>query len=121
MSSIRVQVLKVRTYGYVMMSRIMGLSGLHIFRHHIVPSLIPIIRAKAPFEFSSTLSLLSAITYFYGSFDSTPSLGNLLHQGRIYFFCAPWILLSSLAFVCVIIVSLSFWVQRVKSREVRDA
>ncbi len=115
--SVRIQVFKARSYGYVAMARIMGLGGLHIFRHHILPSVVPILRAKAPFEVSYNLSFLSALTFFYGSLDSYPTLGELLHQGRVYFFCAPWILWPVLVALICVVVTIAFLTQQIRKRE----
>jgi len=112
---VRMQVLRVRHSGYVTAARVMGLSSWHIFRHHIVPSTATMVYAQIPFQASSALSVLFALTLLRGSITGSPSIGAMIYQGRLYL-CAPWIIIPALVFLMFFVLNVSFYARRLQKR-----
>ena len=80
---IRAEFLKNRTLDYVRAARALGQSNRKIMRRHILPnSLTPVI-TLVPFEMASTISSLTSLDFLgLGVPPGTPSLGELLNQGK---------------------------------------
>jgi microcin C transport system permease protein len=81
---VRAEFLRNRSLEFVKAARALGLSNWQIIRRHILPnSLTPII-TFLPFRMSASITALTALDFLgLGVPASTPSLGELLHQGKI--------------------------------------
>lgn len=80
---VRAEFLKGRNMDYVRAARAMGLTNFSIMRHHLLPnSLTPVI-TFLPFRISGAILALTSLDYLgLGVPPSTPSLGELLSQGK---------------------------------------
>jgi microcin C transport system permease protein len=80
---IRAEFLKNRTLDYVRAARALGQSNRKIMRRHILPnSLTPVI-TLVPFEMASAIGALTSLDFLgLGVPPGTPSLGELLNQGK---------------------------------------
>ncbi len=80
---VRAEFLRNRNLEYVMASRALGLSGPQIMWRHLLPnSLTPVI-AFLPFRMSGAILALTSLDFLgLGVPPSTPSLGELLAQGK---------------------------------------
>ncbi len=80
---VRAEFLRNRNLEYVMASRALGLNGAQIMWRHLLPnSLTPVI-AFLPFRMSGAILALTSLDFLgLGVPPSTPSLGELLAQGK---------------------------------------
>ncbi len=80
---VRAEFLRNRQLEYVTAARALGLSSLQIIRRHVLPnSLTPVI-AFLPFRMSAAIVALTSLDFLgLGVPPSTPSLGELLAQGK---------------------------------------
>ncbi len=80
---VRAEFLRNRQLEYVTSARALGLSNLQIIRRHVLPnSLTPVI-AFLPFRMSAAIVALTSLDFLgLGVPPSTPSLGELLAQGK---------------------------------------
>lgn len=94
---VRAEFLRNRGLEYVTAARALGLSDGQIIRRHVLPnSLTPVI-AFLPFRMSGAILALTSLDFLgLGVPPSTPSLGELLAQGKANL-DAWWITLSTFA------------------------
>ena len=80
---VRAEFLRGRNMDYVRAAKAMGLSDLAIMRHHLLPnSLTPVI-TFLPFRISGSILALTSLDFLgLGVPPTTPSLGELLAQGK---------------------------------------
>jgi microcin C transport system permease protein len=80
---VRAEFLRGRNLDYVRAARSMGLTDFAIMRHHLLPnSLTPVI-TFLPFRISGSILALTSLDFLgLGVPPSTPSLGELLSQGK---------------------------------------
>ncbi|HLS56788.1 MAG TPA: ABC transporter permease [Zeimonas sp.] len=80
---VRAEFLRNRQLEYVKAARALGLSSLQVIRRHVLPnSLTPVI-AFLPFRMSAAIVALTSLDFLgLGVPPSTPSLGELLAQGK---------------------------------------
>ena len=80
---VRAECLRNRSLDFVRAARAMGLSHWQIICRHVLPnSLTPII-TFLPFRMSAAITTLTALDFLgLGVPPTTPSLGELLHQGK---------------------------------------
>jgi len=80
---VRAEFLRGRNMDYVRSARAMGLSDLAIMRRHLLPnSMIPVV-TFLPFRISGSILALTSLDFLgLGVPPTTPSLGELLSQGK---------------------------------------
>jgi microcin C transport system permease protein len=80
---VRVEFYRNRSLEYVRAARALGVSDFQIMRKHILPnSLIPVI-TFLPFQMSAAILSLTSLDFLgLGVPPDTPSLGELLSQGK---------------------------------------
>ena len=80
---VRAEFLRGRNMDYVRAARALGLSDAAIMRHHLLPnSMIPVI-TFLPFRISGSILALTSLDFLgLGVPPTTPSLGELLAQGK---------------------------------------
>jgi microcin C transport system permease protein len=80
---VRAEFLRNRQLEYVTAARALGLSSVQVIRRHVLPnSLTPVI-AFLPFRMSAAIVALTSLDFLgLGVPPSTPSLGELLAQGK---------------------------------------
>jgi len=105
---VRAEFLRNRGLEYVTAARALGLSDGQIIRRHVLPnSLTPVI-AFLPFRMSGAILALTSLDFLgLGVPPSTPSLGELLAQGKANL-DAWWITLSTFAVLVVTLMLLIF-------------
>lgn len=80
---VRAEFLKGRNMDYVTAARAMGLSNRTIMRRHIMPNAMTPVITFLPFELSGAILALTSLDFLgLGVPPSTPSLGELLAQGK---------------------------------------
>ena len=107
-SQIRANVLSIRKREFCEASIALGGSHFRVLLKHILPnSLTPLI-TLSPFAIEGGVSLLAALDYLgFGLPPPTPSLGELMSQGRDNIQNAPWLLISPVVTILLILISVS--------------
>ena len=105
---VRAEFLKNRQMDYVLAARSMGLNSRQIMWRHILPnSLTPVI-AFLPFKVSGAVLALTSLDFLgLGVPANTPSLGELLRQGKDNL-DAWWIALSTFCVLTLMLLLLVF-------------
>lgn len=107
-SQMRAQFLSLRRRDFCEAARAMGSSHGRIIFRHILPNALTPILTLTPFTISSGIAFLAVLDYLgFGLNPPTPSLGELLQQGRNYIVNAPWLLLAPTAALAVMLISIN--------------
>ncbi len=92
---VRAEFLKNRTLDYVRAARALGQSNWNIMWRHILPNSLTPVVTLVPFEMAAAIGALTSLDFLnLGVPPGTPSLGELLHQGKENLY-AWWISLST--------------------------
>ena len=79
----RAEFLKGRNLDYIKAARALGLSNRAIMFHHLLPNSMTPVITFLPFRVSGAILALTSLDYLgLGVPPSTPSLGELLSQGK---------------------------------------
>ena len=105
---VRAEFLRNRQLDYVKSARALGVPNLQIIRRHILPnSMVPVV-TFLPFRMSGAILALTSLDFLgLGVPPGTPSLGELLSQGKNNI-DAWWISLSTFAVLVVTLLLLTF-------------
>lgn len=105
---VRGEFLRNRQLEFVTSARAMGLTDAQIIRRHILPnSLTPVI-TFIPFRMSAAIMALTSLDFLsLGVPAPTPSLGELLAQGKTYLY-AWWISIPTFLVLIVTLLLLTF-------------
>ena len=94
-SQLRAQVLTLRKREFVEAARGAGAQHARIIFTHILPNAATPILTLTPFTVSGGIATLAVLDYLgFGLSPPTPSLGELLQQGRVYIQNAVWLLVA---------------------------
>jgi len=94
-SQLRAQVLSIRKREFVEAARAAGVLNGRIIFTHILPNALTPILTLTPFTVSGGIATLAVLDYLgFGLSPPTPSLGELLQQGRVYIQNAVWLLIT---------------------------
>lgn len=92
---VRGSVLVVRSLPYVEAARAAGASNLRIVVRHILPNSLPPLIVQMTFVFSVAILAEAVLSFIgVGPPPPTPSLGNIISEGRAYIREAPWVALT---------------------------
>ncbi len=104
---VRAEFLRNRQMDYVRAARAMGLSNAHIIWRHILPNSLTPVVTFLPFRMSGAILALTSLDFLgLGVPPGTPSLGELLFQGKNNI-DAWWISLSTFAVLVVTLLLLT--------------
>lgn len=99
---------KEKSRDYVLSARAIGASHWRIIFHHILPNTLVMVITIAPFFVVGSISALTALDYLgFGLRPPTPSIGELLQQGKSNL-DSPWIVWSAILSVSIILVLIQF-------------
>ena len=105
---VRAEFFRNRQLEYVKAARALGASHWHIIRHHILPNSLTPVVTFLPFRMSAAITGLTALDFLgLGVPPGTPSLGDLLQQGKDNL-DAWWISLSTFGVLVVTLLLLTF-------------
>ena len=105
---VRAEFLRNRQLDYVRAARAMGLSHWQIIRRHLLPNCLTPVVTFLPFRMSAAILALTSLDFLgLGVPPGTPSLGELLSQGKNNI-DAWWISLSTFAVLVVTLLLLTF-------------
>src|SRR5882672_9560356 len=103
---VRAEFLKNRTLDYVRAARALGQSNWKIMRRHILPNSLTPVVTLVPFEMAASIGALTSLDFLgLGVPPGTPSLGELLNQGKENL-DAWWISLSTFGVLVVTLLLL---------------
>ncbi len=107
-SQMRAQVLSLRRREFCEAARACGSSNSRIIFKHILPNSLTPILTLTPFTISVGITTLSTLDYLgFGLNPPTPSIGELLQQGRAYILNAPWLLTEPAIMITVLLISIN--------------
>ena len=105
---VRAEFLRNRQLDYVRAARALGVSNLHIMWRHILPNSMTPVVTFLPFRMSAAILALTSLDFLgLGVPPGTPSLGELLSQGKANI-DAWWISLSTFAVLVFTLLLLTF-------------
>jgi len=105
---VRAEFLRNRQLDYVRAARAMGLSNWQIIRRHILPNSLTPVVTFLPFRMSAAILALTSLDFLgLGVPPDTPSLGEMLLQGKNNL-DAWWISLSTFMVLVVTLLLLTF-------------
>jgi microcin C transport system permease protein len=105
---IRIEFLRNRQLEYVRAARALGLSSWQIIRRHVLPNSMTPVITFLPFRMSAGIMALASLDFLgLGVSSPSPSLGNLLAQGKANL-DAWWIALSTFVVLVGTLLLLTF-------------
>lgn len=105
---VRAEFLRARNFEYVRAARALGLSNIKIMFRHIMPNAMVATVTYLPFTIGGAITTLTSLDFLgFGMPPGTPSLGELVMQGRDYIHTAPWLGLTAF---CVLSLMMSLLV-----------
>jgi microcin C transport system permease protein len=113
---VRAEFLRARNFEYVMAARALGVSNVVLMFRHLLPNAMVATLTFLPFILSGSVMTLTALDFLgFGLPPGSPSLGELLSQGKSNV-QAPWLGLTGF-FTLAILLSLLIFI----GEAVRDA
>lgn len=92
---IRAQVLSLKESEFVLASRVLGATDVHIIRVHILPGVLPNVIVLAAMTTASTIALEAGMGYLgVGVPPPLPSWGAMIAEGQDYFLAAPVLVIA---------------------------
>ena len=105
---VRAEFLRNRQLDYVRAARALGVSNLQIMWRHILPNSMTPVVTFLPFRMSAAILALTSLDFLgLGVPPGTPSLGELLSQGKANV-DAWWISMSTFAVLVITLLLLTF-------------
>ncbi|MDP3139236.1 MAG: ABC transporter permease [Burkholderiaceae bacterium] len=105
---VRAEFLRNRQLDYVRAARALGMSNMQIIRRHVLPNSMTPVVTFLPFRMSAAILALTSLDFLgLGVPPGTPSLGELLAQGKDNI-DAWWISLSTFGVLVVTLLLLTF-------------
>ena len=105
----RTAVYREREREYVFAARAMGASTLRIIVKHIIPNTLSVIITFIPFSVAGGITALTALDYLgFGLAPPTPSWGQLLAEASEYNIAAPWIGISVITALVLVLTMVTF-------------
>jgi microcin C transport system permease protein len=105
---VRAEFLRARNLEYVTAARALGLDNFTLITRHLLPNATVATLTFAPFIVAGSVTTLTALDFIgFGLPAGSPSLGELLSQGKEYLF-APWLAITSFVVIAAILILLVF-------------
>jgi microcin C transport system permease protein len=107
-SVVRAEFLRARNFDYVRAAKALGMDDLRIMSRHILPNAMVATLTFMPFILNSSIVSLTALDFLgLGLPPGSPSLGNLLAQGKENL-QAPWLGITGFIVVAALLSLLVF-------------
>ena len=105
---VRAEFLRTRNFEYILAARGLGVSNLTIIFRHMLPNAMVATLTFMPFILGGSVTTLTALDFLgFGLPAGSPSLGELLSQGKNNLH-APWLGLSGFAVISLMLSLLVF-------------
>ncbi len=100
---------KEREREYVLAARALGAGTSRIIIRHILPNTVSVIITFIPFSVAGGITSLTALDYLgFGMPAPTPSWGQLLAEASEYNITAPWIGISVISALIIVLTMVTF-------------
>jgi microcin C transport system permease protein len=107
-AQVRAQFLALRKREFCEAAKVAGAGHTRIIFKHILPNALTPILTYTPFAIAQGIGILTVLDFLgFGLNPPTPSLGELLQQGRAAITSAPWILLSPTIALILVLISIN--------------
>jgi microcin C transport system permease protein len=105
---VRAEFLRARNFDYVRAARALGAGNLTIMFRHLLPNAMVATLTFMPFILSSSVVALTSLDFLgFGLPPGSPSLGELLNQGKSNLH-APWLGITSFLTIAIMLTLLVF-------------
>jgi microcin C transport system permease protein len=105
---VRAEFLRARNFDYVRAARALGAGNISIMWKHIFPNAMVATLTYLPFVLNSSIETLTSLDFLgFGLPPGSPSLGELLNQGKNNL-QAPWLGISAFCVLAVMLTLLIF-------------
>ena len=105
---VRAEFLRARNFDYVRAARALGVGNVTIMFRHLLPNAMVATLTFLPFILNGSITTLTALDFLgFGLPPGSPSLGELLNQGKNNL-QAPWLGLTAFAVLAVMLSLLIF-------------
>ncbi len=105
---VRAEFLRARNFEYINAARALGVSNLKIMFRHLLPNATVATLTMVPFIVSGSIGTLAALDFLgYGMPPGSPSLGELLQQGKDNLYAA-WLGLTAFFTIAILLSLLIF-------------
>jgi ABC-type dipeptide/oligopeptide/nickel transport system permease subunit len=89
---LRAKTMQVRSLEYVVASRALGQSALHVMWKHVLPNVAGPLVVSATVQVAQMIVADSVLSYLgMGISPPTPTWGRMLFEGQDYYVAAPWL------------------------------
>lgn len=106
---VRAEFLRARNFDFVRAARALGVSNFTIMRRHVLPNAMVAALTFMPFILSGAVTTLTALDFLgLGLPAGSPSLGELMAQGKNNFMHAPWLGITGFFTLAILLVLLIF-------------
>lgn len=106
---VRAEFLRARNFDYVRAARALGIANPVIMWRHVLPNAMVATVTFMPFILTASITSLTALDYLgLGMPPGSPSLGELLNQGKQYIQTAPWLGICGFVTLAVMLTLLTF-------------
>ncbi len=105
---VRAEFLRARNFEYVMAARALGMNDTRMILRHVLPNAMVATLTLMPFVLSGSVTTLTSLDFLgFGLPPGSPSLGELLAQGKANI-QAPWLGLSAFFVIGILMALLVF-------------
>jgi len=106
---VRAEFLRARNFDYVRAARAMGASSAVIMFKHVLPNAMVATISMVPFITAGSVTALTALDFLgFGLPVGSPSLGELVKQGKEFAVTAPWIGITAFVILALMLTLLVF-------------
>jgi len=100
---------KEKARDYVAAAQVLGAGTGRVIFHHILPNTIATLVTFMPFTIVAAITAITALDFLgFGLPPPTPSMGELLKQGRDNLTIAPWIVSSAFMALVLLLTLVTF-------------
>ncbi len=105
---VRAEFLRIRNFQYIEAARALGVGDVTIMRRHLLPNAMVATITFLPFVLNASITTLTSLDFLgYGLPPGSPSLGELLAQGKANL-QAPWLGLTGFFTIALMLSLLVF-------------
>ena len=105
---VRAEFLRTRNFEYVLSAKALGQSDHNIIFKHILPNALVATITFLPFILNSSIATLTSLDFLgFGLPPESPSLGELLAQGKRNLH-APWLGITGFFVICIMLSLITF-------------
>ncbi|MCW4459849.1 ABC transporter permease [Microbacterium sp. MPKO10] len=107
---IRSRVLAIKEELFIEAMRSQGASSLRILLRHILPNTLNVLLVQVAYIFADSIMVEAALSFLgAGVAPPTPSLGNILYDGKQVFLTSPWMVIFPSLMLIVMVMVVNFF------------